>query len=76
VTTATTTLIGTPDRGEITVTNPDVFFTARGVELECVNYTVDGPEKVTMVISPDYLPYILGDLAKGVDEFGRIKSKD
>lgn len=68
----TTTLVATPDRGEITVTNPDVYFTARGVELECVNYTVDGPEKVTMIISPDYLPYIMADLKAGTDKLGRI----
>jgi hypothetical protein len=72
VTTSVKTLVGTPDRGEITVTNPDVFFTARGVELECVNYTIDGPEKVTMVISPDYLPYIMEDLKASTDKFGRI----
>ena len=76
MTTSVKTLVGTPDRGEITVTNPDVFFTARGVELECVNYTVDGPEKVTMVISPDYLPYVIQDLMTGVDMMGRIKRKD
>lgn len=72
MTTSVKTLIGTPDRGEITVTNPEVYFTARGVELECVNYTVDGPEKVTMIISPDYLPYIMEDLKAGTDKFGRI----
>lgn len=76
MTTSVKTLVGTPDRGEITVTNPDVFFTARGVELECVNYTVDGPEKVTMIISPDYLPYIMADLQTGTDMMGRIKRKD
>lgn len=74
--TAVKTLVGTPDRGEITVTNPEVYFTARGVELECVNHTVDGPEKVTMVISPDYLPYIMADLKTGTDMMGRLKNKD
>lgn len=72
MTTSVKTLVGTPDRGEITVTNPDVYFTARGVELECVNYTVDGPEKVTMVISPDYLPYIMADLNSATDKHGRL----
>lgn len=76
MTTSVKTLIGTPDRGEITVTNPDVLFTARGVELECVNYTLDGPEKVIVVISPDYLPYVIEDLMTGVDMMGRIKNKD
>lgn len=72
MTTSVKTLVGTPDRGEITVTNPDVFFTARGVELECTNYTVDGPEKVTMIISPDYLPYIMADLNSVTDKRGRL----
>lgn len=70
--TSVKTLVATPDRGEITVTNPEVYFTARGVELECVNYTTDGPEKVTMIISPDYLPYIMADLNSVTDKHGRL----
>lgn len=70
--TSVKTLVATPDRGEITVTNPEVYFTARGVELECVNHTTDGPEKVTMIISPDYLPYVMADLNSVTDKHGRL----
>jgi hypothetical protein len=71
MTTSTKTLVGTPDKGEITVKNPDVLFTARGVELECTDHTTG--EKVIMVITAEYLPYVIEDLMTGTDMFGRMK---
>lgn len=71
MTTSTETLVGTPDRGEITVKNPDVLFTARGVELECTNHVTG--EKVIMIITDDYLPFVIWDFMTATDMFGRVK---
>lgn len=73
MTTSTKTLVGTPDRGEITVKNPDVLFTARGVEFECTDHATG--EKVIMIITDEYLPYVIEDLMTATDMFGRIKRK-
>lgn len=62
MTTSTKTLVGTPDKGEITVKNPDVLFTERGVEFEHTDYATG--EKIIMIITPEYLPFVIQDLRR------------